>query len=336
MTRRTGLMTTLGRRMVALVGVLVLVSLGITGPASAQGVPDWCQWIPPEYRQWIPECQGGGNGGGGGQPGGPVEEQFSASGPSSVTSQTVSVPSPGISSTVFYPTDLGAGGQDHPVITWGNGTMQSTSTYTDTLELLASWGFVVVSPNAGPASTEQMVAAADWAVAQNSNSSSVFFENLDTANVGSTGHSGGAAAAADAAIQSSVITATAPVALPDEIWCGCDPSELIDFTELSDPVLLMRGADDFISSDAVQAMVVADSTGPAAKASLLGAGHGGGLGAGGIDEAGNGFQGYLVAWFMHALEDDPFAADAFVANGGEAPEMGVNSLWTDWASENLS
>jgi hypothetical protein len=329
------------RKLIVLVTAVTLLGIGggigrsdAAPAAPAQTVPDWCQWIPPEFRQYIPECQDGS--GGGEEPGGPVEEQFKADGPWAVTSQTVNVPG-GIASTVFYPSDLGADGYQHPIITWGNGTDQSTNTYADTLELLASWGFVVVSPNTGSITPGYMVAGAEWLVSQDANPSSVFSGKLDTESVGAAGHSGGAAAASEVAIGSSLVTSVVPVALPNEELCGCQPEDLIDFSELSDPVFLMRGTEDWIAGEHTQTMVLDESSGPVAKAALVGACHGGTIfgfpfDCGGIDVVDNGFQGYLVAWFKYTLEGDQFAGDAFV---GSQPELSTNSAWTNWASRDL-
>ena len=53
----------------------------------------------------------------------------------------------GDSFTLYYPTNLGAGGVRHPIVTWGNGTNAVPSQYSGLLNQLASWGFVVIASN---------------------------------------------------------------------------------------------------------------------------------------------------------------------------------------------
>jgi hypothetical protein len=51
----------------------------------------------------------------------------------------------GNSFDVYYPTNLGAGGFVHPIITWGNGTNGSAAAVDYLLRHFASWGFVIVA-----------------------------------------------------------------------------------------------------------------------------------------------------------------------------------------------
>src|SRR5437879_10000853 len=46
---------------------------------------------------------------------------------------------------LFYPTQLGADGFKHPILTWGNGSYASPSLVTGVLNQLASWGFVIIA-----------------------------------------------------------------------------------------------------------------------------------------------------------------------------------------------
>ncbi len=66
--------------------------------------------------------------------------------------------------------------------------------------------------------------------------------------------------------------------------------------------------------------------GAAARARLIGAGHNV------IQNANNGYQGYITAWFMYTLEGDTTARTAFV---GSPPQISTNTAWQDWAGKNL-
>lgn len=111
--------------------------------------------------------------------------------------------------TLFYPTDLGAGGAQHPVLIWGNGTGASVSQYEFALKHLASWGFVVAAANTGQSgSGQEMLAGARFLVAEDQRQGSVFYNKIDETKIGAAGHSqggGGAiAAGADAMVDTTI------------------------------------------------------------------------------------------------------------------------------------
>jgi dienelactone hydrolase len=95
----------------------------------------------------------------------------------------------------------------YPVITWGHGAGGSPSNYTTVLTMIASHGFVVIASSAGnvqdggTASNQfrnKMVEAAEWVVKQNSTSSSVLYQKIDTTKIGAAGHSQGGYGASEA------------------------------------------------------------------------------------------------------------------------------------------
>lgn len=93
--------------------------------------------------------------------------------------------------TLVRPSAL-TSGKRHPIITWGNGTGASPSTYTSLLNRLASHGFVVIasnSPNTG--SANEMLQGVDWLLAQNGAQGSALYQKLDAERIGATGHSQG-------------------------------------------------------------------------------------------------------------------------------------------------
>lgn len=325
MNRRTRSITRLSRVLLATVVTTSFLVLGVgTGTAEAQSPPVWCEWIPPELLPFIPECQGDG---GGGEPGGPVEEKYSDTGPSAVTTERASAPgTPGV--MLVYPSDLGAEGYDHPILTWGNGTIGdpdpcgATEGNGGPFSHLASWGYVVVCANTGwSGSGNEILAAANWLVDQDSNPGSVFFDKLDTDKVGAFGGSQGASGAVNAMNKSDgLIDSTWAWALTDpwaHIW-GAPP----DMTQVDNPVFLASGNTDWLTLQPQQQTYYDQISGPAAKAALVNTGH----------ESGGNDIGYAIAWFKYTLEGDDFARSAFVGN---SPEIASNSNWTNWASKNL-
>lgn len=99
---------------------------------------------------------------------------------------------PGGAFTLVRPRDLATSRRKHPVITWGNGTGASPSTYTSLLNRLASHGFVVIasnSPNTGTAN--EMLAGIDWVLAQHEAAGNALSGKLDATRIGASGHSQG-------------------------------------------------------------------------------------------------------------------------------------------------
>jgi hypothetical protein len=112
--------------------------------------------------------------------------------------------------TVYRPANWVAG-ETYPIITWGNGTCAQPEGYGALLRYIASYGYVIVAANSrwvGDAS-QPMLHALDYMFAANADSTSPYYQKLDTTKVGATGHSqGGMAtitASTDARIKSVII-----------------------------------------------------------------------------------------------------------------------------------
>lgn len=91
-------------------------------------------------------------------------------------------------SWVFYPEGFGKDGLKHPAFNWGPGAGTGPSNYLDHLNLLASYGFIVISQP----STNSGKAAIDWLLKQNETTGSMWFGKIDTNRVARGGHSMGA------------------------------------------------------------------------------------------------------------------------------------------------
>jgi hypothetical protein len=101
--------------------------------------------------------------------------------------------------TVYRPTQLAPGGAKHPIVGWMSGGSTTPTAYP-MLPHLATHGFVVVASNTAPSLGEEealgkeIIAGIDWALAENANASSPFFEKLDATKIASMGYSMGALA----------------------------------------------------------------------------------------------------------------------------------------------
>jgi predicted dienelactone hydrolase len=116
-----------------------------------------------------------------------IETTYKTTGTFAVSTATVTDTS-GLVYNLYYPTQLGTGGLRHPIITWGNGTNAAPSNYYGLLNHLASWGFVVVAVNDPTTGTgTEMLAAAQYMVARDSDSSSIFYQKLIPAKSAQSG-----------------------------------------------------------------------------------------------------------------------------------------------------
>ncbi len=236
----------------------------------------------------------------------PIEDRYAEPGPFATSSETI----PGYS--IHYPSNMVG---DHPIITWGNGTGSPTMIYNAFLDHLASWGFVVIaSSSTMTQSGREMVAGIDYLIDQNSNTSSKYYGMLDIEHIGTTGHSQGGGGAINAATDPRV-TCSAPIA-PSPGSIG----------QVDGPVFLVAGSMDFVVSAALIRMTsYTPATGPTFFGIISGVSH-----TGFIGNAGRA-RGYVTAWFMHHLQGDEYAAQAFV---GEC-EICNNSSW-QVSKKNLS
>ena len=198
--------------------------------------------------------------------------------------------------------------------------------YSGLLNQLASWGFAVVASTDTTTGTgSEMIAAAQYLIARNTDSSSVFYGKLDVTKVGAVGHSQGAGGSVNTATKSGgLIDTVVPIALPAPIWVG---SGQVYVDQLACPVLFVSGANDtFISPNSALQTYYGQVPGAAAKAQLKGADHNT------IQGTGGGFLGYVTAWLMYQLQGDTYARGAFA---GTTPELNTNANWQNQVEKNL-
>jgi enterochelin esterase-like enzyme len=102
--------------------------------------------------------------------------------------------------TVFKPQDLTKFGQKNklPIITWGNGAcFDSPWEHVNFLNEVASHGFLVIAIGTMPKQTDvrsksqKLLDAIDWAIAQNADPKSPYYQKLDTKKIAASGMSCG-------------------------------------------------------------------------------------------------------------------------------------------------
>lgn len=162
-----------------------------------------------------------------------------------------------IQARVYYPA-LAPGGQNaaldptggpYPGIAFGHGYVQPITRYASTTTHLATWGFIVIATKSqgGPLPShsqyaDELIATLNWLEAQHGQASSRFFQNVDIAHFGISGHSMGGGASLLAADRDPSIVAVANLAAAQT-----NPSAIAAMAAITAPVLLVAGSEDSIT-----------------------------------------------------------------------------------------
>ncbi len=238
----------------------------------------------------------------------PIEDLFAARGSFPTFSDLAT--GPGNDFSLFRPADPGAEGVLHPVITWGNGTLAIPLFYFDLLDHLASHGFVVIASNSPfVGSGDAMLEGVDWILEQNEDPTSALFGAIDVDRIGATGHSQGGEGTINAA-NDARLRCSAPIQpVPGNV------------EGVKGPMLILSGtADVIVPPEVVGGGVFVPSPVKAILAILEGGTHFDPLGDG------DGYRGYVTAWFAYCLFDDELAGEAFRGSC----EICDNADWNVW------
>jgi hypothetical protein len=213
------------------------------------------------------------------------------------------------------------------------------------LNHMASWGFVVIAsedPMTGPGQT--ILDAANYLVQKNSDSTSIFFNKLNVAQIGAFGHSQGAGGAINAVIKSGgTIKTVIPIELPAQVWCTTPPNCIDTHNLTTGSVFFIDGSLDIPISPPTQPPQVTGEQSIDAfykavpnsvaklKGTLLGPSHNDVTGQPdcktAVQPCINGVYGYLgypTAWMMYQLQNDNYAHGAFVNGSGEMFSQTLN------------
>lgn len=246
-----------------------------------------------------------------------------------VASTDVTVPG-GLTYRISHPRDLGRNGFAHPILVWGNGSNATPANYVGVFRQLASWGFVVIgSSDSQQADGRTMLGALRYLLRATLDPGSRFFGTLDPTEVGALGHSQGAGGAVNAANHSGgLIDTVVPINLPDRRYVGRAGS--FSEADLPIPALFLGGGTDGLISTPGGLRGYYQHVPRAALGILRGADH---LA---IQRTGGGYLGYLTAWLMWQLQDDPYAGSAFVGPRSKETEFRKNSRWQGQQLKGLS
>ena len=224
--------------------------------------------------------------------------------------------------TIFRPADLGSFGRENklPVIVWGNGACANSPwEHLNFLSEVASHGFLVIAigpmpdegeHGGGKSTSSQLIDALDWAIAQNADKTSPYYQRIDVERVAVSGMScGGLQAlevASDPRVTTAVICNSGIFIEPIQGFPGMPSVKKDDLRKLHAPILYIlggesdmaygNGMDDFERINHLPVF-----------AANLNVGHGGTYG----QPHGGDFAKVASAWFLWQLKGDSDAAKMF-------------------------
>ncbi|MCR4594316.1 MAG: hypothetical protein K5761_04620 [Clostridiales bacterium] len=219
--------------------------------------------------------------------------------------------------TIVYPAALRSTDKKYPVISWANGTGCPTQSYMSLLEHLAKGGYIVVADSTVMAGDgKAQIDSISYIISQSKNSSSIFFNKVNTSAVGVCGHSQGGRSCINAAQADSRIRCVVSIA---------GASNTDEAGGLNTPCLFLTGTGDLVVVSSQWCKPSYDAvTGRAAYASLKGGVHTTCM------SNPEKVSGYVVSWFDAYLKNDSYAKSIFDKNG----KLARDPDWQDFQTKN--
>ena len=250
--------------------------------------------------------------------GGELEAKYLAMGQYEVKHTETNAPDDWRKFITYYPAEMETADKTYPVVVIVNGTGVYASKYPALFKHLASWGFIVIG-NEDPStcSGDSADATLAYLLEQNDDPNSVFYQKVDTAHIGITGHSQGGVGVFNAVTTQphgdlytcAVSLSPTEMELADAIGLHYEPDKMTVPT-----LLLAADANDVITPEGAQKVYDA-MTIPKAMALRSGMDHGKMLYSA---------DGYVTAWFLYWLTEDEASEKVFI---GEGPELLGNPLY---------
>ena len=227
--------------------------------------------------------------------------------------------------TVFRPNDLSSFGAKKklPIIAWGNGACANSPWgHINFLSEIASYGFLVVAigpipqpgeRKGGLSTSSQMIDAINWAIAQNNDKTSPYYNKLDVKKIAVSGMSCGGLqtleVAPDPRVTTAVVCNSGILADTANRLPGMPGLTKEHLKKLHSPTLYLlggekdiaykNGMDDFNRINHVPVFVA-----------NMDVGHGGTY----AQPHGGEFAKVAIAWFQWQLKDDKNAGKMFTGN----------------------
>ena len=262
-------------------------------------------FVPNDYTETV-------------ETGGALEAKYLAMGPYEVKQVKAEAPEDWKEFVAYYPAQLEDSGDQWPAVVFVNGTGVYASKYPALFRHLASWGFIVLgNEDPGTFSGDSTDATLAWLLEQNGDPDSVFYQKVDTAHMGLSGHSQGGVGVFNAISEQpngGLYTCAVSLSPTQEDLAAAlnipyDPSKTVI------PTLMLAGTSNDVITPEGMEKLYGKLGGPKAMALRTDTDHGSMLYSG---------DGYVTAWLMYWLRGDEEAGKAF---WGEAPELAGNPNW---------
>lgn len=214
---------------------------------------------------------------------------------------------------VYYPENIQSSKKTYPVLSWANGTACQPSMYTGMFTELAKGGYIVIANSETMAADgTAQIAALDFVISLNNNSSSLAYKKVNISKLGVIGHSQGGRSSVNAAVKDSRIKCVVSLA---------GSNYLEEAEPNSAPTLFIAGEKDMIVSPSKWIQPAYDvAKGPAVYASLNGAIH--------TTCCSNPekYSSYILDWCDAWIKGDAKALYTFSSNG----TLASDSNWSDF------
>lgn len=262
-------------------------------------------FVPNDYTETV-------------EAGGALEAKYLAMGPYEVKQVKAEAPEDWKEFVAYYPAQLEDSGDQWPAVVFVNGTGVYAAKYPALFRHLASWGFIVLgNEDPGTFSGDSTDATLAWLLEQNGDPDSVFYQKVDTAHMGLSGHSQGGVGVFNAISEQpngGLYTCAVSLSPTQEDLAAAlnipyDPSKTVI------PTLVLAGTSNDVITPEGMEKLYGKLGGPKAMALRTDTDHGSMLYSG---------DGYVTAWLMYWLRGDEEAGKAF---WGEAPELAGNPNW---------
>ncbi len=262
-------------------------------------------FVPNDYTETV-------------ETGGALEAKYLAMGPYEVKQVKAEAPEDWKEFVAYYPAQLEDSGDQWPAVVFVNGTGVYAAKYPALFRHLASWGFIVLgNEDPGTFSGDSTDATLAWLLEQNGDPDSVFYQKVDTAHMGLSGHSQGGVGVFNAISEQpngGLYTCAVSLSPTQEDLAAAlnipyDPSKTVI------PTLVLAGTSNDVITPEGMEKLYGKLGGPKAMALRTDTDHGSMLYSG---------DGYITAWLMYWLRGDEEAGKAF---WGEAPELAGNPNW---------
>lgn len=237
--------------------------------------------------------------------------------------------------TIFRPSDLKPfkTGNKLPIIAWGNGACANSPwEHVRFLSEVASHGFLVIAigpvpeegkRSEGKTTSSQMIDAINWAIEQNNNKESIFYQKLDVSKIAVSGMSCGGLqtieSASDPRVTTAIVCNSGVLGNSGSGMPGMPALTKDDLQKFHTPVLYIlggekdiaynNGMDDFSRINHVPVFVA-----------NMDVGHGGTYG----QPHGGEFAKVATAWYKWQLKGDKNAGKQFM---GKPCGLSENPLW---------